>query len=301
MARIDDLVARIADQALRRDIERAVADLRSRKQFGLVFEEHIPETVSLSDFPVRPGAFVQRREDVRGDHVFRVAAVSDTDATLLLDDRAEAQTAKLSDLVVVKRFGEAIYPGLASLGKIAGGGSDATHAVINGENYHALQLLDYSIRGQVDLIYIDPPYNTGSRDWKYNNDYVDKNDAWRHSKWLSFMEKRLLIAKRLLSSSGVIVIAIDENEHAHMVLLLEKLFPAYSITSVAVVHNPRGVQGDNFSYTHEFAVFVIPSGSKSIAERKLNPEEVVRNTSPLRNWAENRSGMTRRTAFIPYM
>jgi adenine-specific DNA-methyltransferase len=73
------------------------------------------------------------------------------------------------------------------------------HTIIEADNYHALQLLEYLYEGQVDCIYIDPPYNTGARDWKYNNDYVDSNDAYRHSKWLSMMKKRLLIAKRVLN------------------------------------------------------------------------------------------------------
>src|SRR5919108_314554 len=76
----------------------------------------------------------------------------------------------------------------------------AVHAVINGENFHALQLLIYLYEGQVDCIYIDPPYNTGARDWKYNNRYVDRKDVWRHSKWLAFMERRLKLAKELLNS-----------------------------------------------------------------------------------------------------
>ena len=81
------------------------------------------------------------------------------------------------------------------------------HTLIEADNYHALQLLDYLYAGKVDCIYIDPPYNTGARDWKYNNDYVDANDSWRHSKWLTFMEKRLKLAQKLLKpDTGVIVV-----------------------------------------------------------------------------------------------
>ena len=85
--------------------------------------------------------------------------------------------------------------------------------MLNGENYHALQLLLYLYERQVDCIYIDPPYNTGARDWKYNNNYVDENDSWRHSKWLSMMHKRLAwLARRLLKPDGVLVVTIDEHE-----------------------------------------------------------------------------------------
>ena len=77
------------------------------------------------------------------------------------------------------------------------------HALIGGENYHALQLLLYLYEGEVDCIYIDPPYNTGNEKWKYNNRYVDDNDSYRHSKWLSMIEKRLRLAKRLLRPDGI--------------------------------------------------------------------------------------------------
>src|ERR1043165_7276991 len=93
-------------------------------------------------------------------------------------------------------------------------------------NFHALQLLEYLYAGQVDCIYIDPPYNTGARDWKYNNRYVDSQDGWRHSKWLSMMEKRLRLAGKLLKPSGVLVCMIDEHEVHPLALLLEELFPA---------------------------------------------------------------------------
>ena len=116
---------------------------------------------------------------------------------------------------------------LSSQGAIKRGGNKPFHAVINGENFHALQLFLYLYEGQVDCIYIDPPYNTGARDWKYNNRYVDAADGWRHSKWLNFIEKRLRLAKRLLKRDGVLIITIDEHEVHHLGMLLERLFPEY--------------------------------------------------------------------------
>src|SRR4030042_2571931 len=83
--------------------------------------------------------------------------------------------------------------------------------LIEGDNYHALSVLNYTHAKKIDVIYIDPPYNTGARDWKYNNDYVDINDAWRHSKWLAGMERRLQLAKRLLKDTGVLLAAIDDH------------------------------------------------------------------------------------------
>lgn len=145
--------------------------------------------------------------------------------------------------------------------------------LIEGDNYHALSVLNYTHAGKIDVIYIDPPFNTGAKDWKYNNHYVDINDAYRHSKWLSMMSNRLQIAKNLLRDDGVLICAIDENELAHLGVLLEDLFKRYEIHCITIVHNPRGVQGDNFSYTHEYAYFVFRKGLKVIGSKQR--EEVL--------------------------
>jgi adenine-specific DNA-methyltransferase len=151
---------------------------------------------------------------------------------------------------------------------------DPTNLIIEGDNYHALSVLNYTHQGKIDVIYIDPPYNTGAQDWKYNNDYVDENDTFRHSKWLSMMEKRLLAAKNLLREDGVLVCAIDDNEQANLGVLLEELFPSFERHCVTIVHNPRGIQGSNFSYTHEYAFFVFRSGLKVIGPRKIKDQDV---------------------------
>jgi len=145
-----------------------------------------------------------------------------------------------------------------------------THLIIEGDNYHALSVLNYTHAGKVDVIYIDPPYNTGAKDWTYNNDYVDREDTYRHSKWLSFMQKRLILAKNLLTENGVLICAIDENELHTLGLLLEEIFgQVYEYHCIAIVHNPRGIQGTNFSYINEFAFFVVPKGKKIIGGRKI--------------------------------
>ena len=110
----------------------------------------------------------------------------------------------------------------------------------------------------MDVIYIDPPYNTGAKDWKYNNNYVDGNDTFRHSKWISMMNNRLRIARGLLKEDGVLICAIDKNEQPHLGVLLEDIFNDFEIHCITIVHNPRGVQGNNFSYSHENAYFVFP-------------------------------------------
>ena len=98
------------------------------------------------------------------------------------------------------------------------------HILIEGDNLEALTALSYTHEGKIDVIYIDPPYNTGNKDFVYNDSYVDTEDSYRHSKWLSFMSKRLRIAKRLLSDKGVIFISIDENEISQLRILGDEVF-----------------------------------------------------------------------------
>lgn len=96
--------------------------------------------------------------------------------------------------------------------------------LIEGDNYHALSVLNYTHKGKIDIIYIDPPYNTGNKDFKYNDSFVDKEDSFRHSKWLSFMDKRLRLARHLLANTGVFFISIDDNEQASLRLLCNEIF-----------------------------------------------------------------------------
>ncbi len=176
---------------------------------------------------------------------------------LLGGDAAESQTVAVADLVVVAGFRDLIYPGLVSTGKVERGGDKPFHTVINGENYHALKALTYTHRGKVDAIYIDPPYNTGAKDWKYNNDYVEGEDLYRHSKWLAMMEQRLMVAKELLNpKNSVLIIAIDENEVLRLGLLLEQIFPDARIQMVTVVINPSGASGDGLSRVEEYLFFL---------------------------------------------
>jgi len=175
--------------------------------------------------------------------------------------------------------------------------SKPVNILIEGDNYHALSVLNYTHQGKIDVIYIDPPYNTGARDWKYNNDYVDINDTYRHSKWLSMMSKRLRLAKKLLREDGVLICAIDENELNRLGLLLEEIFGNCEIHCITIIHNPRGVQGSNFSYTNEFAFFVFPKGLKVIGNRKLKEEEIY--WSNLRNWGGESLRTDARNCFYP--
>ena len=147
--------------------------------------------------------------------------------------------------------------------------------IIEGDNLQALYLLEKTHKGKIDCIYIDPPYNTGAKDWKYNNNYVDGNDVYRHSKWLSMMKHRLLLAQHLLRDDGVFICAIDENELENLLLLIQDTFGESYITDcITIVHNPRGVQGDNFSYIHEYAIFVYKKNNKVICDRVIKDEEI---------------------------
>jgi adenine-specific DNA-methyltransferase len=269
MARIDDLIAHIADKGLRLKLEAALADMKRRQRFGLVFEEHVPETTSLLDFPVQVGATVQRRSDSEGQHLYVVKAINGRGkVTLEPEAGGPCDSAATKDLLVVKRFGDPIFPELTSLGSVRRGDkSKPHHAVINGENFHALQLLVYLYERQIDCIYIDPPYNTGARDWKYNNRYVDKRDSWRHSKWLSMMEKRLRLAKRLLKDDGVLICTIDEHEVNHLGMLLERIFPRSLHYMITIVINPKGREKSNFAPVEEFAFFIVPETENDLILR----------------------------------
>jgi adenine-specific DNA-methyltransferase len=278
MALIDDLLERIGEPALQEAIRGEVQKLRSQKSFGLVFERHIPELTVVTDAPIKAGDRVRRRDRSAEDREFVVEEVNSRSAVVREVEGEKAgppERLRKDDLACVKRFGEPVFPALKLLEQVVRDEEAPTHAVINGENLYVLQLLTLFGEGFADCVYLDPPYNTGKRDWRYNNHFVDRRDGWRHSKWLSFMERRLKLAKRLLGEDGVLAISIDENEHHHLVCLLEQMFVGWDIVSVAIAHNPRGIQGDNFSITNDFAVFVTPPEQKVIAPRPVAPEELT--------------------------
>lgn len=131
--------------------------------------------------------------------------------------------------------------------------------IIQGDNLQALYLLEKTHREKIDCIYIDPPYNTGAKDWKYNNDYVDNNDNYRHSKWLSMMKTRLLIAKKLLNpNDSVLICTIDEKEFLHLGCLLEEIFPSAKIQMISSIVNHGTIARNNeFNRNNEYIFFVM--------------------------------------------
>lgn len=286
MATLNDLVGQIENAALRERIEEEIRRVSKQKKFGLVFEDHVPECTPLWEIPVKRGSLVARKDGKMND-AWRVARIEGGKALCVRDFNAETQRRgvrgevepasaiefDVHDLVVVAKFGEPIYPYLKPLGAVTNApASDVWHALIEADNYHALQFLEYAYAGKVDCIYIDPPYNTGAKDWKYNNDYVDDNDAYRHSKWLSMMQKRLKLAKKLLNpNDSVLIVTIDEKEYLHLGCLLEEMFPEARIQMVSSVINPSGSKRLNsFSRNDEYLFFVMignasPCGIKTQA------------------------------------
>jgi len=271
------------------DLEREFKALSSRRAYGLNFERHRPEAVELPQRIPRKGDKVrvlpQRGSTNRGDQrLWRVTRVEKVDRApvghieLVGETEPETQVVAADDLVVVAEFRDLIYPGLVSTGKIERGGGKPFHTVINGENYHVLKALTYTHRGMVDVIYIDPPYNTRDKDWKYNNDYVDSDDLYRHSKWLAFMERRLNLAKKLLNpEESVLIVTIDEKEASRLSLLLEQTFPEGIIQMVSVTINPKGTARPNtFSRVDEFIYFVLFGRAVVPSVRTGVPGEEVR-------------------------
>ncbi len=274
MARINTLIDKVKDPQLRQLLLAEVSDIKKQKKFGLVFEEHVPEATPLYELPIVSGCLVSERdkqfvnyylvERVDGDDVFCVTQ----------DENHDKVTFRKGDIVRVALFGQPIYPSLQPMDEVKNApDSSLWHTLIEAENYHALQLLVYLYAGKVDCIYIDPPYNTGDKSWKYNNDYVDSSDSYRHSKWLCMMKKRLLLAKKLINpKDSVLIVTIDEKEYLRLGCLLEELFPEANIQMISSVINPAGVsRGGEFARTDEY-IFLVKFGQMSPQPLPLSNE-----------------------------
>lgn len=273
MARIHELLEQVKDPILRRRLTDEIENLTRNKKFGLVFEDHDVERTPLYGVNVRSGMPVVKKAG-KIDEVWDVLRVEDGQAFCRRTTTGETETIAIDELVAVAQFGDPIFPMLQPIDSIQNApDSSLWHTLIEADNYHALQLLEYLYAGKVDCIYIDPPYNTGARDWKYNNDYVDGSDSYRHSKWLSMMERRLKIAKRLLNpTNSVMIVTIDEKEYLHLGCLLEEIFFDARIQMVSSIINSAGVsRGDEFSRSNEF-LFYIKIGSAAPMALPLQDE-----------------------------
>ena len=290
-------VQSLINRAVKLGDPKLAADIRqfaSTRQYGLVFEHNRPERMRLYGKPVTARDVVQvlpRRgtaESAENRLLWRISALHDGKADLYAyvapdyaDNDGESRTVDVSDLVAVSEYDQSIYAGLRETGRVERGGDKPYQVVINGENYHALEALAFAYAGKVDCIYIDPPYNTGAKDWKYNNNYVDATDQYRHSKWLAFMERRLKLAKRLLNpADSVLIVTIDEKEYLRLGLLLEQVFPSENIQMISSVINPCGSSRKNmFSRSDEYLFFVF-FGAATPAKLPLSKEWLggVKNT-----------------------
>lgn len=280
MARIHELLEEVKDPSLRRRLSEEVANLTRNKKFGLVFEDHEVERTLLYGVNIRAGMPAVKKAG-KINEVWDVLKVEDGQAMCRRSTTGEIATIATDELVAVAQFGDPIFPTLQPVDRIENApNSGLWHTLIEADNYHALQLLEYLYAGKVDCIYIDPPYNTGARDWKYNNDYVDGSDAYRHSKWLSMMEKRLRIAKRLLNPvDSVMIITIDEKEYLHLGCLLEELFPSAKMQMISTVINPSGVSRDNEFYRTDEYIFILRFGDCVPARMVLSDEWVTARTT----------------------
>lgn len=275
MAAITDLINQVEDKTLRERLLAEAARLTKQKKFGLVFEDHLPECTPLYGIPVKRGSTVAKKSGAVND-TYRVVSIDGDQASCVKNIDGAGEVIPVDELVAVAQFGEPIYPTLLPLDSVQNDDENGIwHTLIEADNYHALQLLEYLYPKKVDCIYIDPPYNTGARDWKYNNDYVDGTDAYRHSKWLSMLQKRLAIAKRLLNpNDSVLIVTIDEKEYLHLGCLLEEMFPEARMQMVSTIIKPEGTNRFNeFSRTNEY-IYVLMFGDALIYPSETNMFDV---------------------------
>ena len=271
MAELNELIQKIDNPELRAQVQAAADKLFKQKKFGLVFEDHLPECTPLYDIPVHAGAKVSLKFG-KVSETYTVLKIDGGKALCLPRDRSAAIEFPVDNLVTTAEFGDPIYPSLQALDSVCNApDSDLWHTLIEADNYHALQLLEYLYAGKVDCIYIDPPYNKpDAKDWKYNNNYVDGSDAYRHSKWLSMIEKRLKLAKNLLNpNDSTLIVTIDEKEYLHLGCLLEEMFPYANIQMISTVIAQKGVaRSSSFYRVNEF-IFVVQLGKSHVSPLHL--------------------------------
>jgi len=152
-------------------------------------------------------------------------------------------------------------------------GKAPNHILIEGDNLHALTALTFTHEGKIDVIYIDPPYNTGNKDFKYNDSFVDKEDSYRHSKWLSFMDKRLRIAKRLLSEKGVIFISIDDNEQSQLKMLCDEVFFETNFVGNVIWRSSDNSNNDAKQFSSDHNYTLVYSNKNGWLTNKLDRTE----------------------------
>lgn len=281
MANINETISEV--EKLNPELARQLRKYVKDHAYGLVFEHNLPEAVRLYKKTPAVGDTVnilpERGHKDTDENKLPWVVKTIQDEKAIVEHDGETKEVSVSDICTLVSYHDVIYPGLKEIDRIERGNpDDPYHMVINAENYHALEALTYAYSGKVDCIYIDPPYNTGAKDWKYNNDYVGSDDQYRHSKWLAFMERRLKLAKQLLNpDDSVLIVTIDEKEYARLGLLLEQMFPDAQIQMTSITINPSGAIRKNlFARSDEYAYFVLLGDAHVVQQEGIGDEKEVR-------------------------
>ena len=269
MTPLNQILSKLNDPLLKKRIENEFEYTKRRLEYGIVFDRHIPETLLIDNLPIIKGETVSIKKK-SADQIYDVISTNDDKCTISKNDK---KTVKFkSELSVSRQYGDPVYPYLEHIETIGNGVNN--HVLIESDNLHALEMMSWKMQKSIDCIYIDPPFNTGAKDWSYNNNYVDDSDVYRHSKWLAMMERRLKLAKILLKDDGVLLTAIDDREQSPLQLLLQNIFRDWIHMPVTVETNPAGStgpQGSGIGRAHEFVIFTIPQG-RSVSIPKKRPE-----------------------------
>lgn len=230
----------------------------------------------------------QSREEDKREEIFFNEILAQDEITQLLEPKVLTNAKRIDASTSSAQAGEKPFDGFDRNEN----GTITDNLIIKGNNLLALHTLKEEFAGKVKLIYIDPPYNTGGL-----GDTFTYNNNFKRSTWLTFMYNRLIAARDLLRKDGVLIVAIDENEQPHLGVMLKEFFKDYEVHCITIVHNPRGVQGTNFSYTHEYAFFVVPKGKKLIGNRIIDESEI--DFSNLRNWGGESLRSDAQNCFYP--
>lgn len=297
MSRTTDLIKRLekTDPEGAKELKEIHNYEKSRRKFGLVYEQHAPEVFDVADAPIRKNDKVRIRPDrgvlaLADNQRWLVNKIYDQDGAKVADlignpDGNNDGELELKHGVLVDKLiktvsqDEVIYPVLSFDGEVIGDEENDTFQVlVNSENYDALRLVNATdLIGKVDCIYMDPPYNTGNKDWIYNNDYVDGSDEFRSSAFMNFLERRLLKAKSLLNpKNSVLIVTIDEKEYLNVGKLLHQIFPEARVQMVSSVINPKGTANKNQFLRDSEYIYIVMIGDSEV--KRLNFTKFNRNS-----------------------
>ena len=285
MAQIHDIIqslesGEISSSEASQRLKEMLSKDSSRRSFGLVYESHLPEIAEVPDHSIVEGDWVVKRSpkgefSPNGSHRLRVCNIYDNEDGIEVADVEDhsgddgikiIEALPLDSIIKTVSQDEVIFPGLVSDGEVIGDKySDVFHSVICSENYSALRMLGATdLIGKIDCIYIDPPYNTGNKDWIYNNDYVDGSDEFRSSAFMNFLERRLQEAKTLLNpEDSVLILTIDEKEYLNVGMLLRQVFTGARIQMVSSVINPAGVARESSMSRNDEYIYLVMIGNSS--------------------------------------